>query len=167
MIHFPAVVCTSSPSTTNSLGVRSGLDPQRTTQDSTRYLWGSRVACRGQRRYFSGALLYVPLMLVSTFRMEDDQTPYVFSMPPHIDSEGDEVAAYVSVRPFGKDSRDVAINMSIDEAEELARQLVAVVTDAREGRFSEHGVKVAEDMRLQDLKEAWLVQGIEDLNNGG
>ena len=131
MIHFPAVVCTSSPSTTNSLGVRSGLDPQRTTQDSTRYLWGSTVACRGQRRYFSGALLYVPLMLVSTFRMEDDQTPYVFSMPPHIDSEGDEVAAYVSVRPFGKDSRDVAINMSIDEAEELARQLVAVVTDAR------------------------------------
>ena len=71
-------------------------------------------------------------MLVSTFRMEDDQTPYVFSMPPHIDTEGDEVAAYVSVRPFGKDSRDVAINMSIDEAEELARQLVAVVTDARE-----------------------------------
>jgi hypothetical protein len=91
-------------------------------------------------------------MLVSTSRMEDDQTPYVFSMPPHIDSEGDEVAAYVSVRPFGKDSRDVAINMSIDEAEEL-------------GRFSEHGVKVAEDMRLQDLKEAWLVLGIEDLNN--
>ena len=62
-------------------------------------------------------------------------------------------------------SRDVAINMSIDEAEELARQLVAVVTDAREGRFSEHGVKVAEDMRVQDLKEAWLVLGIEDLNN--
>src|SRR5258705_13707948 len=106
-------------------------------------------------------------MLVSTFRMEDGQTPHVFSMPPHIDSEGDEVAAYVSVRPFGKDSRDVAINMSIDEAQELARQLVGVVTDAREGRFSEHGVKVAEDMRLQDLKEAWLVQGIEDLNNGG
>jgi hypothetical protein len=97
--------------------------------------------------------------------MEDDQTPYVYSMPPHIDSEGDEVAAHVSVRPFGKDSRDVAINMSIDEAEELARQLVALVTDAREGRFSEHGVKVAEDMRLQDLKEAWLVLGIEDLNN--
>ena len=105
-------------------------------------------------------------MLVSTFRIEDDRTPYVFSMPPHIDTEGDEVAAYVSVRPFGKDSRDVAINMSIDEAEELARQLVAVVTDAREGRFSEHGIKVAEDMRLQDLKEAWLVLGIEDLNNG-
>ena len=105
-------------------------------------------------------------MLVSTFRMEDDQTPCVFSMPPHLDSAGDEVAAYVSVRPFGKDSRDVAINMSIDEAEELARQLVAVVTDARGGRFSEHGVKVAEDMRLQDLKEAWLVLGIEDLNNG-
>ena len=37
--------------------VRNGLEPQRTTQDSTRYLWGSRVACRGQRRYFSGALL--------------------------------------------------------------------------------------------------------------
>ena len=105
-------------------------------------------------------------MLVSTFRMEDDQTPYVFSMPPQLDSEGDEVAACVSVRLFGKDSRDVAINMSIDEAEELARQLVAVVTDAREGRFREHGVQVAEDMRLQDLKEAWLAQGIEDLNNG-
>ena len=106
-------------------------------------------------------------MLVSTSRMEDDQTPYVFSMPPHIDSEGDEVAAYVSVRLFGKDSRDASINMSVDEAEELARQLVAVVTDARQGRFSEHGVKVAEDMRLQDLKEAWLILGIEDLNNGG
>ena len=106
-------------------------------------------------------------MLVSTFRMEDDRTPYVFSMPPHLDNQGDDVAAYVSVRPFGKDSRDASISMSIDEAEELARQLVAVVTDAREGRFSEHGVKVAEDMRLQDLKEAWLVQGIEDLNNGG
>jgi hypothetical protein len=104
-------------------------------------------------------------MLVSNFRMEDDSTPYVFSMPPHLDSKGDEVAANVSVRPFGKDSRDVAITMSIDEAEELARQLVAVVTDAREGRFSEHGVKVAEDMRLQDLKEAWLDLGIEDLNN--
>jgi hypothetical protein len=105
-------------------------------------------------------------MLVSTFRMEDDQTPYVFSMPPHLDNEGDEVAACVSVRPFGKDSRDASINMSIDEAEELARQLVAVVTDARKGRFSEHGVQVAEDMRLQDLKEAWLILGIEDLNNG-
>ncbi len=105
-------------------------------------------------------------MLVSTFRMEDDQTPCVFSMPPHLDSEGDEVAAYVSVRPFGKDSRDVAINMSIDEAEELARQLVAVVTNARKGRFREHGVKIAEDIRLQDLKEAWFVLGIEDLNNG-
>ena len=105
-------------------------------------------------------------MLVSTFRIEDDRTPYVFSMPPHIDSEGDEVAACVSVRPFGKDSRDAWINMSVDEAEELARQLVVVVTDAREGRFSEHGVKVAEDMRLQDLKEAWLVLGIEDLGNG-
>jgi len=34
------------------------------------------------------------------------------------------------VRPFGKDSRDASINMSIVEAEELARQLVAVVTDA-------------------------------------
>ena len=105
-------------------------------------------------------------MLVSNFRMEDDSTPYVFSMPPHLDNEGDEVAACVSVRPFGKDSRDASINMSIDEAEELARQLVAVVTDARKGRFSEHGVQVAEDMRLQDLKEAWLILGIEDLNNG-
>ena len=85
---------------------------------------------------------------------------------PHLDNEGEEVAACVSVRPFGMDSRDVCIDMSIDEAEELARQLVAVVTDARNGRFSEHGVKIAEDMRLQDLKEAWLVQGIEDLNNG-
>ena len=56
--------------------------------------------------------------------------------------------------------------MSVDEAEELVRQLVAVVTDARKGRFSEHGVQIAEDMRTQDLKEAWLVQGIEDLNNG-
>jgi hypothetical protein len=104
-------------------------------------------------------------MLVSTFRMEDDRTPYVFSMPPHLGSEGDELAAYVSVRPFGEDSRDVSINMSIDEAEELARQLVAVVTDARKGRFSEHGVKIAEDMREQE-KEAWLVLGIEDLTNG-
>jgi len=25
---------------------------------------------------------------------------------------------------------------------------------------------MAEDMREQDLKEAWLVLGIEDLNNG-
>jgi hypothetical protein len=105
-------------------------------------------------------------MLVSTFRIEDDRTPYVFSMPPHLDNEGDEVAACVSVRPFGKDSRDASINTSIGEAEELARQLVAVVTDARKGRFSEHGVQVAEDMRLQDLKEAWLILGIEDLNNG-
>ncbi len=105
-------------------------------------------------------------MLVSTFRIEDDQTPYVFSMPPHLDNEGDDVAAYVSVRPFGKGSRDASISMSIDEAEELARQLVAVVTDARNGRFSEHGVKIAEDMRLQDLKEAWLVLGIEDMSNG-
>ena len=105
-------------------------------------------------------------MLVSTFRIEDDRTPYVFSMPPHLDNEGDEVAACVSVRPFGKDSRDASINMSIDEAEELARQLAGVVTDARKGRFSEHGVQIAEDMRLQDLKEAWLILGIEDLNNG-
>jgi len=105
-------------------------------------------------------------MLVSTFRIEDDRTPYVFSMPPHLDNEGEEVAACVSVRLFGKDSRDASFDMSIVEAEELARQLVAVVTDARKGRFSEHGVQVAEDMRLQDLKEAWLILGIEDLNNG-
>jgi hypothetical protein len=45
-------------------------------------------------------------------------------------------------------------------------RLVAVVTDARKGRFSEHGVKIAEDLREQDLKGAWLVLGIEDLNNG-
>ena len=68
--------------------------------------------------------------------------------------------------PSGRAAVTLAISMSIDEAEELARQLVAVVTDARKGRFSEHGVKIAEDMRLQDLKEAWLVLGIEDLNNG-
>jgi len=105
-------------------------------------------------------------MFVSTFRNEDDKTPYVLSMPPHLDSAGDEIPAYVSVRPFGKESRDVAINMSIDEAEDLARQLVVVVTDAREGRFSEHGVKITEDLREQDLKQAWLVLGIEDLNNG-
>ena len=105
-------------------------------------------------------------MLVSTFRIEDGRTPYVFSMPPHLDNEGEEVAACVSVRPFGKDSRDASVNMSIDEAEELARQLVAVVTDARKGRFSEHGVQIAEDMREQDFKQAWLVLGIEDLGNG-
>jgi hypothetical protein len=105
-------------------------------------------------------------MLVSTFRIEDDRTPYVFSMPPHIDNEGEEVAACVSVRPFGKDSRDASINMSIDEAEELARQLVAVVTDARKGRFGEHGVQIAEDLRVEDLKETWLVLGIEDLGDG-
>jgi hypothetical protein len=105
-------------------------------------------------------------MLVSTFRIEDDRTPYVFSMPPHLDNDGDDVAAYASVRPFGKDSRDASINMSIDEAEELGRQLVAVVTDARNGRFSEHNVQIAEDMREQDLKQAWLVLGIEDMTNG-
>jgi hypothetical protein len=105
-------------------------------------------------------------MLMSTFRTEDDRTPYVFSTPPHLDNEGEEVAACVSVRPFGKDSGDASIDMSIDEAEELVRQLVAVVTDARKGRFSEHGVQIAEDMRAQELKEAWLVQGIEDLNDG-
>jgi hypothetical protein len=105
-------------------------------------------------------------MLVSTFRIEDDRTPYVFSMPPRLDNEGEEVAACVSVRPFGKDSRDASINMSIDEAEELARQLVAVVTDARKGRFSDHGIQITEELREQDLKQAWLVLGIEDLNNG-
>lgn len=105
-------------------------------------------------------------MLVSTFRVEDDRTPYVFSIPAHLDNEGGEVAACVSVRPFGKDSRDASINMSIDEAEELARQLVAVVTAARKGRFSEHGSQIAEEMREQDLKEAWLVLGIEDMTNG-
>jgi hypothetical protein len=105
-------------------------------------------------------------MLVSTFRIEDDRTPYVFSMPPRLDNEGEEVSACISVRLFGKDSRDVVINMRIDEAEELARQLVAVVTDARKGRFSERGVEIAEDMREQDLKEAWLVLGIEDMGNG-
>ena len=105
-------------------------------------------------------------MLVSTFRIEDGRTPYVFSVPPHLDNEGEEVTACVFVRPFGKDSRDASINMSIDEAEGLARQLVAVVTDARKGRFSEHGVQIAEDMRAQDFKQAWLVLGIEDLGNG-
>jgi hypothetical protein len=105
-------------------------------------------------------------MLVSALHIEDDRIPYVFSTPPHLDNEGDEVAAGVSVRPFGKDSREASINMSIDEAEELARQLVAVVTNARKGRFSEHGVQIAEDMREQDLKEAWLVLGIEHLGNG-
>ena len=34
--------------------------------------------------------------------------------------------------------------MSIDEAEHLTRQLVAVVAAARRGRFSEEGVKIAE-----------------------
>ena len=105
-------------------------------------------------------------MLMSTFRIEDHRTPYVFSMPPQLDNEGEEVAACVSVRLFGKDSRNASFDMSIDEAEELVRQLVAVVTDARKGRFCEHGVQMAEDMREQDLREAWLVLGIEDLGDG-
>jgi hypothetical protein len=53
------------------------------------------------------------------------------------------------------------VNMSIDEAEHLTRQLVAVVAAARRGRFSEEGVKIAEGMREQDLKEAWIAQGME------
>jgi hypothetical protein len=63
--------------------------------------------------------------------------------------------------PCGPSGRTAATlpSMSVDEAEELVRQLVAVVTDARKGRFSEHGVQIAEDMRAQ------AVLGIEDLNN--
>ena len=80
-------------------------------------------------------------------------------MPPHLDSEGDEVAACVSLRPFGKYSRDALINMSVDEAEELARQLVAVVTDARKGRFCEHGVQMAEDMREQGFEGGMVSPG--------
>src|SRR5262249_35848686 len=37
----------------------------------------------------------------------------------HLDNEGEEVAACVSLRPSAKDSRDASVDMSIDEAEEL------------------------------------------------
>ena len=65
----------------------------------------------------------------------------------------------------GTGASDPVTPGALPTLEQWADSITAVVTDAREGRFNEHGVKIAEDMREQDLKEAWLVLGIEDLNN--
>jgi len=88
LIHIsrPGRSLPASPSTTNSLGVRSGLNPQRTTQDSTRNpCWGSRVACRGSTPLLVLGSVWScqgsRCMLVSISAWKTTRLLMLFSMP--------------------------------------------------------------------------------------
>jgi hypothetical protein len=68
-----------------------------------------------------------------------DSIATVTSSPPYVDDDGDPAEAKISLHPFGR-SRGMSraqIMMSLDEADNLARHLWQVVTDARSGRYTE------------------------------
>lgn len=70
-------------------------------------------------------------------QMDFDSSTVVGSEAPYIDDDGDEIEAKIVIFPFGRRSRlsSHRIVMDMDEADDLARQLLQVIADARNGRY--------------------------------
>lgn len=78
------------------------------------------------------------VMYFMNTRMAFDFSPTITSVPPHVDEDGDQVGAKISLHPFGQrgDERTY-FSLSVDEADRLARHLWQIVTDVRNGRYTD------------------------------
>ena len=67
------------------------------------------------------------------------QLPSIYSEAPHIDDEGDLIDARIRVAPIEDENavgiESVQMTFSIDEADQFARRLWQMVTDARNGKY--------------------------------
>ncbi|PJE02352.1 hypothetical protein [Mycobacterium sp.] len=121
-------------------------------------------------------------MFLSLTYRDNDSTPTVYSIPPRRSSDGDREASIV-VQPFGPDvaaafeddydpatplpepqSGTIWMDLSMAEAEELARRLVTVVQAAKRGIFSNMGEELNRYTREKRFQDAWdaLIEGNGD-----
>lgn len=125
-------------------------------------------------------------MFLNVNYMDESPTPYVWSVPPTTSSDGAARAPKIVIEPFGPD-RDalfdeeadltevqipvekgsVSLNLSLDEAEELARRLVVVVQAAKQGVYSTMGEELKKFTRTKRLQEAWDALMNEDDGSPG
>jgi hypothetical protein len=83
--------------------------------------------------------------------MDHSSTPEVYSAPPYVDSDDKERPAKIVVQPWGPTKHDaeaqslttVTLYYSIEEAEALGKQILAVVEAARRGQYSPVGEELA------------------------
>ncbi|WP_422745190.1 hypothetical protein ACN27E_23620 [Mycobacterium sp. WMMD1722] len=114
--------------------------------------------------------------------LDNDATPSVWSIPPSTTREGEDREPSIMAQPFGPDTEavfeegfdmstlpppekgSVSLNLSIAEAEELARRLVIVVQAAKQGTYSNMGEELQRFTREKRLNEAWqaLMDDIPD-----
>lgn len=114
-------------------------------------------------------------MFLHVSYLDDEPTPSVFSIPPGKSRDGSAREATIVVDPFGPDraamfeegyefdpdnvpkaeKAGITLNLSVAEAEELARRLVLVVQAAKRGEFSGMGEELNRHTREMRLQEAW------------
>ena len=109
-------------------------------------------------------------MFLSVTYLDNEPDPFVYSIPPNKDRDRE---ASITVEPFGPDKSGMfdddfdlsaapkpekgstTINLSIAEAEELARRLFVVVQAAKQGIYSTMGEELVKFSREKGLKDAW------------
>jgi hypothetical protein len=112
-------------------------------------------------------------MFLSVTYLDDGSTPFVYSIPPRKDPDGSTQPAQVTILPFGSDldpakpKPDLAtykpdkgsttLTLSVEEAEELALQLVTVVQAAKSGHYSALGEELNAHRRSEGFRKAWEV----------
>jgi hypothetical protein len=123
--------------------------------------------------------------VLSVHYLDDDCTdPVIYSMPAHSDPDGYVHEAKITIQPWGQAVRrqgepgdepvpirrpekcSISLNFSIDEAEALARRLVEVDVAAREGRYSEEGVQLVDEIEKSRLDDAWEALGLSRPEDG-
>ena len=119
-------------------------------------------------------------MFLNVTYLDEDPTPYVYSIPPSTSPDGSARQPQIVLEPFGPDKDalfdedaqpadipapqkgSVNLILSIDEAEDLARRLVLVVQAAKQGVFSTMGEELKRFTREKRLQEAWNALMNED-----
>ncbi|WAC89708.1 hypothetical protein [Mycobacterium sp. Aquia_213] len=114
-------------------------------------------------------------MFLHVSYLDNEPTPSVFSIPLSKSPGGSTREATIVVDPFGPDraamfeegyefdpdnvptpeKAGISLNLSLAEAEELARRLVLVVQAAKQGEFSGMGEELNRHTRETRLKESW------------
>lgn len=108
-------------------------------------------------------MIIAPVAFQSVFTsvtvLRQNASPVVYSTPPRKSTEGTQQEAQITLLPYGMtmpdDEQSVYINMSIDEAEQLARMLTGVVSAAREGQYSEFREEPKRRSEQTDIEDVW------------
>lgn len=75
-------------------------------------------------------------MMLSFNHYAHEVTPFIESDPPRVDEDGDVSDASISLFPLGQYGETSAhFILTIDEADQLARMLWQMVSDARQGIY--------------------------------